>query len=134
KSHTYFLFALLILLMEACPVFPQEMFFNKILPPEGKDFVHVTGIVQDKQGYLWFASRRRLYRYDGITMISYINNPLNPNSLVNNNLESICADSSGIIWVGSLTSGVDRFDPSTGIFRNFRHDPKDSASLSSNCI
>jgi len=115
--------------MEACPGFPQEIFFNKVLPPEGKTFGHITGIVQDKQGYMWLATKKGLYRYDGYTMISYKNDPLNPNSLASNTLNHINIDSNGKIWLGTLGAGLEQFDPATGIFTRYPNDPKDSKSL-----
>ena len=42
KPKRPFYFVLLFLLMEAYPALPQEIFFNKILPPEGKTFVHTS--------------------------------------------------------------------------------------------
>ena len=122
------LFALLI---KASSLEAQSVIFNKVLPPEGENFLHITGIVQDKLGYMWMASKKGLYRYDGYNFVSYKNNPLNPNSLASNALESICLDSSGILWIGTFGSGLERFDPMTETFTHIHHDPKNKASLAS---
>ena len=37
-----------------------------------------------------------------------------------------------MIWIG--TSGLDRYDPATGVFTHFRHDPKNSNSLASDIV
>ena len=132
RNFSIFLFALLLL--KNCPAFCQEIIFNKVIPSDGKNFVHVTGITQDVTGYMWFATKKGLYRYDGNVMTSYKNNPLNPNSLVSNFLESISVDSSGIIWIGTFGAGLERFDPLTGIFTHFHHDPKDPASLGNDIV
>ena len=79
KSPFYLVF--LFLLMESYPATSQEIFFNKVLPPEGKTFKHVSGIVQDSQGYMWFATKSGLFRYDGYQMTSYNNNPDDSNSI-----------------------------------------------------
>lgn len=113
---------------------PPGMVFNKVYPAEGKTFEHVTGMVQDQQGYMWFVSKKGLFKYDGYRMISYKNNPLNSNSVGSNLLESICTDSDGMIWIGTLGAGLDRFDPATGNFTHFRHNPKESTSLSNDTI
>ena len=104
-----FYFVLLFLLMEACPVIPQEVFFNKVLPPEGKTFAHVTGMVQDKQGYMWFATKKGLFRYDGYQMTVFKNNPADTNSLLTDALEAICVDSAGIFWIATFGQGFDCF-------------------------
>ena len=123
-------FHVLFLLVNISPAFAQPIFFNKVQPPPGKKFLHVTGIVQDKQGYMWFATKNGLFRYDGYQMISYKNIPFDPNSLANDALETICVDSSGIIWIGTIGSGLERFDPATGIFTHYRHNPGQQASIS----
>jgi signal transduction histidine kinase/ligand-binding sensor domain-containing protein len=133
-QFSFFSFAVWLLLLISLPALSQKIMFNKIFPPEGKTFEHVTGIVQDQQGYMWFASKKGLYRYDGYYMKSYKNNPLNTNSLVSNILESICTDPDGMIWVGSLGAGLDRLDPSTGNFAHFHHNSKDPASLSNDTV
>jgi ligand-binding sensor domain-containing protein len=102
--------------------------------PDGKDFKWVAGITQDVNGYMWYATQKGLYSYDGYHMTSYKSNPLNPNSLMSNNLVSVLADSNGIIWIGIGGMGLDRLDPVTGIFTHFRHDSNDPASLASDAV
>src|SRR5579862_7015647 len=130
----FFLFIYLLVFVTTGPALSQKIIFNKILPPDGKTFEHVTGITQDQQGYMWFASKKGLYRYDGYHMASYKNNPLNPNSLASNILESICSDSAGFIWIGNLGAGLDRLDPSTGNFTHFHHNSKDQSSVGNDTI
>jgi len=134
KPKPPFYFALLFLLMETCPAIPQEIFFNKVLPPEGKIFSHVSGIVQDNQGYIWFATKKGLFKYDGYQMATYNNNPDDSNSLNTDALEAICIDSAGIIWIATYGKGLERFDPATGIFTHFRNDSNDLKSLSSDKV
>ena len=129
-----FSFVLLLLFGQTCPVFCQQIIFNKVIPPDGKDFKWVAGITQDVNGYMWYATQKGLYRYDGYHMTTYKSNPINPNSLMSNNLVSVLADSNGIIWIGSGGRGLDRLDPVTGIFTHFRHDSNDPASLSNDLV
>jgi ligand-binding sensor domain-containing protein/signal transduction histidine kinase len=135
KAKITFLFALLFLLsLTQDPLHAQSIRINAVTPPEGKTFLHITGIVQDKQGYMWFGSKKGLYRYDGYNFISYKNDPLTLNSLGNNSLECLAVDSSGILWIGSFGSGLDRFDPITERFTHFRHDSTNEASLSNDTV
>ena len=131
---TVFLIALFNILITGSSLQAQSVFFNRVLPPEGKTFLHITAMVQDKEGYMWFASKKGLYRYDGYTIISYKNNPLNPNSLGSNSLESMCVDSSGIIWIGTFGNGLDRFDPATESFTHFHYEAKNNESLSNDTV
>ncbi len=125
---------LIFLISEVCPVYSQEIIFNKVPPPVGKTFNFVTGVTQDLNGFMWFATKTGMYRYDGNRLTTYENQALNPNSLISNASESIFADNDGIIWIGTLGKGLDRFDPETGNFTHFHHDPKNPASLSNDTV
>lgn len=95
----------------------------------------VTGIAQDPQGYMWFGTKRTgLYRYDGYNIVSYKNQPSNRNSLSYDAIESLHADSKGIIWIGTFGRGLDRFEPATGIFTHFRFNRNDPGSLSNDTV
>ena len=115
-------------------VLSQEVTFNKVYPSEGKTFEHVTGMVQDRQGYMWFASKKGLYKYDGYRMTAFKNSPLNTNAISSNSLESLCTDSQGIIWIGTLGAGLERLDPTTGKFTHYRHNPAIPSSLSNDTV
>ena len=130
----YLFLSIACLLVMAGSLRSQELYFTEVLPPAGKNFYHVTGIVQDRQGYMWFATKNGLFRYDGYQMIQYRNNPLDLNSLGSDHLESICIDANGIIWIGTFNAGLDRFDPISGIFTHYRHDPKIPSSISNDTI
>ena len=96
--------------------------------------MHVTGIVQDKLGYMWLSSKNGLFRYNGYEMLNYKYDPLDSNSLPNNTLESICIDTSGNIWLGSLGAGLFKFDPVKQKFTTYRHSRNASGSVASNWI
>ncbi|MGZ3900785.1 MAG: two-component regulator propeller domain-containing protein, partial [Bacteroidia bacterium] len=56
----------------------------------------------------------------------------NKNSLSNNVIVSLCIDDEGILWVGTYTGGLNRFDGKN--FKHYRHDDADSASLANDNI
>ena len=57
------------------------------------------------------------------------NDPTDINSLSSNEVTSIVEDSSGIIWIGTYTGGLNRWDKRTNQFTHFRHDPANPKSL-----
>lgn len=122
------------LVLKAAALHGQDIFFNEIKPPPGKPFLHITGMVQDKRGYMWFASKNGLFRYDGYTLKQYRNDPLNQNSLSSDALESICIDKDGIIWIGTFSAGVERFDPVKESFTHFKHDANDPSSINNDSV
>ncbi|HET6555802.1 MAG TPA: two-component regulator propeller domain-containing protein [Prolixibacteraceae bacterium] len=129
-----FVLVLFFLLIRTVPTNGQQITFHKLLPPDGLDFEFVTRITQDINGIMWYSTKKGLYRYDGNQLSSYKNNPLNPNSILSNFLETIYADFNGNIWIGSLGKGLDRFDPQSGTFTHFQHDPNNPASLSNDTV
>jgi signal transduction histidine kinase/ligand-binding sensor domain-containing protein len=131
-----FVFYLLCFLFAIPPgrVAAQEVTFDKVLPPQGKSFDLVTGITQDKQGFIWLASKRGLYKYDGYRMTAYRTNALNPSSIISNSLETVFADRDGTIWIGSLGTGLDHFNPATGVFRHYRFDPQVPTGISNDTV
>jgi hypothetical protein len=48
---------------------------------DGQPHSVVTGMVQDDQGFLWFATSDGLKRYDGYRFRAYRHDPYDPNSL-----------------------------------------------------
>ncbi|MFI5130188.1 MAG: two-component regulator propeller domain-containing protein [Chitinophagales bacterium] len=95
----------------------------------------ISGITQDPQGYMWLAvNGRGLYRYDGYTLVNYGAVPGSPNSLSSNAVKVVYADHNGIIWVGTESLGLDRFNPSTGIFTHYKNIEDDTVSLSNDRV
>src|SRR4030081_660335 len=129
---TFFIF--FVSFVFGTPAECQDIIFNRVpAPPETKTW-DIRCITQDPQGFMWFGSGAGLVRYDGYKTISYKNDPSNSNSLAADRIESIFADSNGLIWIGTYTDGLDILDPATGIFKHFLHKQKDPASISSDTI
>jgi ligand-binding sensor domain-containing protein len=108
--------------------------FYKIPPPEGNFFQHITGITQDKSGYMWFSSKKGLYRYDGYEMINYKNDQHDPHSIPSDALEAISIDKEGNIWLATLGAGILKFDPTQARFTQYRHSDTDTNSIGANWV
>jgi signal transduction histidine kinase/ligand-binding sensor domain-containing protein len=114
----------------------REIKFNLVEGNNGEPLGRINAITQDPHGYMWFSGQgnRCIYRYDGIHFIAFKQDSLNKNSLGGTNTETIYADSSGMIWIGFFTGGLDQYNPSSGVFKHFVHDSTDSASLGAGMI
>ena len=96
----------------------------------GKPFQkRVFALAQDNYGFLWLGTDDGLYRYDGYSLRQYSHDPGNPRTLTDNTVMLIYKDRAGILWIGTASGGLDRFDPAGDTFTHYRHDPKDSQSL-----
>lgn len=94
----------------------------------------VLDIMQDKQGFLWFATEQGLNRYDGYTFTVYNPEPDNPKSIGGTAILDVYEDHDGIIWIGTRNNGLDKFDPDTETFTHYPHNADDPNSLSKNLI
>ncbi|MEN8613888.1 two-component regulator propeller domain-containing protein [Dehalogenimonas sp. THU2] len=104
--------------------------FEHITSEQGLPNDVVYSIIQDKQGFMWFAGEGGLIRYDGYVMKVYQNDPLDPSSIAGNNISQILEDKDGFIWCSLWGAGIDRFDPRTDTFTHFKNDPANPNSLS----
>jgi ligand-binding sensor domain-containing protein len=132
KSLKQLLFSVLVL--SNAPSFSQQVTFNKVVSPLGGFSGFVGGIAQDKNGYMWIATYGGLFRYDGYRFKTYVRDPDDGYSISATRLETVCADSKGMIWIATWVQGLDRLDPSTGRFVHFEHDDNDPGSLSHNQV
>lgn len=83
----------------------------------------VFDILQDRQGFMWFGTEYGLIRYDGYGLRYFQYEPDNPYSLRGNVVTCLLEDQLGHLWVGTLSSGLHRFEPETERFTRFSGSP-----------
>jgi len=76
----------------------------------------ISGIVQDKTGYLWIATFNGLYRYDGRNYKSFKHDPRDNNSLSDNLVISIHLLPNGSLLLATAHGGIVSFNPKTETF------------------
>lgn len=79
----------------------------------------VYSISQTSDGFLWFATKDGLNRYDGYNFKIFNHDPFFPYSLAENTVTALFEDSRGWLWVGTDSKGVDLYDRKTGLFHHF---------------
>ncbi len=94
--------------------------FEHLTTEDGLAHSSVWDVLQDRHGFLWFATAGSLQRYDGYELISYQHDPDDPDSIAAAQILKIFEDRHGILWLGTRSEGLDRLDPSTGRFQHFR--------------
>ena len=103
--------------------------FEKITTEQGLSNNEVYAVMQDKQGFLWALTSNGLNRFDGYTFKTYDYNPTDSNSITAGMFYSLQQDKKGIFWMNSENQGIYSFDPITGLFFNYRHNPHSVNSL-----
>lgn len=106
--------------------------FDYLSYKDGLPSSSVSGILQDENGLMWFATQSGLCRYDGYNFKIYQNDPFNRNSLSQNLVQTVFYDD-GIFWLGTY-KGLNRFDPDTETFTRYQQKDENPNSLSDNIV
>jgi len=109
----------------------MPMHFSHILLDDGLSQNNVQSILQDSQGYMWFATESGLNRYDGYTIHQYLRERGNPNALSNDHVWVVREDKEQNLWLATEGGGVVRWNRASDTFTSFRHDAENSNSLAS---
>lgn len=73
----------------------------------------IKSMLQDRRGFIWFATRDGLCRYDGVRFKIYHHDPQNDRSLSFSSLYEIREDAQGMIWTRTENNSVDYLNPIT---------------------
>lgn len=111
------------------PLPEQGARFAAIGLEEGLSHGLVLRIVQDQQGFIWFATSGGLDRYDGRTIVAYKHDPNDPGSLGANSIWSLLVDHEGTLWVGTEGGGLNRLVRGENRFVRYLPDPADPYSI-----
>ncbi len=108
--------------------------FTSLSLEQGLSQSVVNVIYQDSAGYLWFGTQDGLNRYDGYHFTIFRPDPDKPAALNDRYIISLIEDSHGSLWIGTVTGGLNHYDPATGLFTHYMHDLKNPNSLGGDCI
>ena len=108
--------------------------FDHISIDQGLSQSSVHAILQDDRGFMWFATQDGLNKYDGYDFTIYRHETGNAASLPGNHVISLFKDSSGVLWIGANTGGLNRYHPETDSFSHYIHDPENPQSISDNRV
>ncbi|MDQ6477217.1 ATP-binding protein [Dyadobacter sp. LHD-138] len=76
----------------------------------------VNDMIQDRQGFMWFATKDGLNRYDGYNFKIFTRDADNPYSISGNFCTALLEDTKGRIWIGTEKDGLNLYDPKTHRF------------------
>ena len=73
--------------------------FSNLTNRNGLRNSHITAILQDNKGYMWFGTLSGLARYDGFRTKMFLYSNDNKHSLPNNTVDDIQQDADGDLWI-----------------------------------
>jgi signal transduction histidine kinase/ligand-binding sensor domain-containing protein/DNA-binding response OmpR family regulator len=112
------LVAIIFLLVGVNTAFAKsDYFFSVIDGNKGLSQNHVKSIIHDSYGFMWFGTRNKLNRFDGVTIKTFncYDHELKKG---NNNISALFESPDNKLWIGT-DKGVYIFDPGTEKFSSF---------------
>lgn len=100
--------------------------FTHYSSEEGLSQNSVMQIIEDHNGFMWFATWDGINKFDGYTFKTYKASEDNTIRLVNNRVDYIVEDQWGYIWALTYDSKVYRFDPRKEMFYRVPQSGKES--------
>ncbi|HEY0677122.1 MAG TPA: two-component regulator propeller domain-containing protein [Chitinophagaceae bacterium] len=95
----YLFYTILMLFCASVSAQRKQYVFTHITSKEGLAADHVYGILQDKKGFMWFATANGLQRYDGKKIISFRPAPWDTAFLPPGPVSQILLDKNNRFWV-----------------------------------
>ena len=97
-------------------IYDHRIHFNSLGRKDGLPQISVLDISQDSKGFIWFATRYGVSRFDGEEFESYSESD---SGLSDNYVTSLSPDSDGKMWVGT-SIGMNLYDPSSRDFTRYQ--------------
>jgi signal transduction histidine kinase/ligand-binding sensor domain-containing protein/DNA-binding response OmpR family regulator len=96
----------------------SKITFERITTDHGLSSNRISGIVQDKTGFLWLATNNGLNRFDGIEIKQYIKQQDDTTSLSNNSILALYCDRDDELWILTFNY-LHRYNKKTDNFDRF---------------
>lgn len=91
----------------------QHIPFKYLTVEDGLSQNSVVSIAQDSLGFMWFATRNGLSRYDGYSVQIFESNAEDSLTLTSNSVNSLEVESGTTLWIGT-SRGLSKWDRRTG--------------------
>ena len=111
----------------------RDLKVTHLTSDDGLSQNRIYSILQDRRGFMWFATEDGLNRYDGNTFVVYKNNPDDPNTLSASLVQNLIEDGHGYLWIGTW-GGLNKLDPTTERITHYRYNPDNPNSISGDAI
>jgi signal transduction histidine kinase/DNA-binding response OmpR family regulator/ligand-binding sensor domain-containing protein len=112
----------------------QSVRLEQITIEDGLTQGMIHDILQDSLGFMWFATKDGLNRYDGYDFKLYNHSPADSFSLSGHVVNALFEDTFGRVWVGTHNQGLNILDRDTERFYKLDFEELTNQGLNSNRI
>jgi len=112
----------------------HPMRFGHLTLDDGLSQSNVLSVLQDSEGWMWFATENGLNSYDGYEFRHFKRERGNTAALSNDFIFDIAEGKDGSLWLATNGGGLANLDRKSGTVRSYRHDAADENSISSNVL
>lgn len=130
-----YFFITFYLLLCIAEISSQPYTIKKLGLEKGLSNNYINDIVEDKKGYLWFATEEGLNKLEGNHFTSFYKKSGKVLNLTGNELNCLLDDpTEPILWIGTQRSGLNAFNYQTNQQIIYQHDKKNPNSICTNDI
>lgn len=102
--------------------------FKQLSTPHSLPTNEVQKVYQDRDGFIWFATRNGLCQYNGYETTLYKSNLYSPDLLTTNSITCLVDDNNNNLWIGT-SEGLNVMDKRTGEIKKYK-----APSISNNVV
>ena len=102
--------------------------FKQLSAPHSLPTNEVQKVYQDRDGFIWFATRNGLCQYNGYETTLYKSNLYSPDLLPTNSITCLVDDNNNNLWIGT-SEGLNVMDKRTGEIKKYK-----APSISNNVV
>lgn len=100
---------------------PQNQYkFRYLTIEQGLSNNYIRAICQDSKGFIWLATQNGLNKFNGQTIVTYVNDAHDSTTISSNILFSVFLDSKNNLWIAS-EGGLDLYNADYDNFIRFNH-------------
>jgi len=112
----------------------HPMRFGHLSINDGLSQSNVLAVLQDSDGFMWFATENGLNSFDGYEFRHFKRERGNSEALSNDFIFDVAEGNDGSLWLATNGGGLANLDRDSGVVRTYRHDANDAGSISSNVV
>ncbi|NNL62488.1 MAG: diguanylate cyclase [Woeseiaceae bacterium] len=112
----------------------HPMRFGHLTVEDGLSQSNVLAVLQDSEGWMWFATENGLNSYDGYEFRHFKRERGNPSALGNDFIFDVAEAKDGSLWLATNGGGLANLDRKSGEVRSWHHDAADENSISSSIV